>query len=93
MQVNKVIYILLALFLGSFGIHKFYAGKNMQGILHLIFCWTGIPHILAIISAVITVFKPADEQVMSLYKLIKINPDDNHLLFANHRVIVITNSM
>ena len=38
MQVNKVIYILLALFLGSFGIHKFYAGKNMQGILHLIFC-------------------------------------------------------
>lgn len=62
MQVNKVIYILLALFLGSFGIHKFYAGKNMQGILHLIFCWTGIPHILAIISAVITVFKPADEQ-------------------------------
>ncbi|HDJ6750944.1 TPA: TM2 domain-containing protein, partial [Staphylococcus aureus] len=56
MQVNKVIYILLALFLGSFGIHKFYAGKNMQGILHLIFCWTGIPHILAIISAVINVF-------------------------------------
>ena len=53
MQVNKVIYILLALFLGSF---------DMQGILHLIFCWTGIPHILAIISAVITVFKPADEQ-------------------------------
>lgn len=92
MQVNKVIYILLALFLGSFGIHKFYAGKNMQGILHLIFCWTGIPHILAIISAVINVFKPADEQV-SLYKLIKINPDDNHLLFANHRVIVITNSI
>lgn len=28
MQVNKVIYILLALFLGSFGIHKFYAGKK-----------------------------------------------------------------
>ncbi|MGV1143324.1 TM2 domain-containing protein [Staphylococcus aureus] len=61
MEVNKVIYILLALFLGSFGIHKFYA-KNMQGILHLIFCWTGIPHILAIISAVITVLKPAHEQ-------------------------------
>ncbi len=61
MQVNKVIYILLALFLGSFGIHKFYAGKNMQGFLHLIFFWTVIPHILAIISAIITVFKPADE--------------------------------
>ena len=61
MQVNKVIYILLALFLGSFGIHKFYAGKNMQGILHNILL-DRYPHILAIISAVITVFKPADEQ-------------------------------
>ena len=30
MQVNKVIYILLALFLGSFGIHKFYAGKTCK---------------------------------------------------------------
>ncbi len=30
--------------------------------------------------------------VMLHYKLIKINPDDNHLLIANHRVIVITNS-
>ena len=30
MEVNKVIYILLAVFLGSFGIHKFYAGKNSR---------------------------------------------------------------
>ena len=60
MQVNKVIYILLALFLGSFGIHKFYAGKTCK-VSYLIFFWTVIPHILAIISAIITVFKPADE--------------------------------
>lgn len=61
MEVNKIIYILLAVFLGSFGVHKFYAGKNLQGFLHLIFFWTGIPHILAIISAVLTLFRPADE--------------------------------
>lgn len=61
MEVNKVIYILLAVFLGSFGIHKFYAGKTMQGILHILFCWTTIPHVLAIISAILTLFKPADE--------------------------------
>ena len=36
MEVNKVIYILLAVFLGSFGIHKFYAGKSFQGIMHFI---------------------------------------------------------
>ena len=60
MEVNKVIYILLAVFLGSFGIHKFYAGKPIQGLLHILFCWTAIPHVLAIISAVLTLFKPAD---------------------------------
>lgn len=60
MEVNKVIYILLAVFLGSFGIHKFYACKPIQGLLHILFCWTAIPHVLAIISAVLTLFKPAD---------------------------------
>lgn len=61
MEVNKIIYIVLAVFLGSFGVHKFYAGKTMSGILHLAFFWTGIPHIIAIISAILTLFRPADE--------------------------------
>ncbi|MCJ1656540.1 TM2 domain-containing protein [Staphylococcus sp. NRL 16/872] len=61
MEVNKIIYIVLAVFLGSFGVHKFYAGKNMSGILHLAFFWTGIPHIIAIISAILTLLRPADE--------------------------------
>ena len=38
-EVNKVIYIVLAVFLGSFGIHKFYARKTGMGILFLVFCW------------------------------------------------------
>ena len=32
-KVNKVIYCVLALFLGGFGVHKFYAGKNIAGIM------------------------------------------------------------
>jgi hypothetical protein len=28
MEVNKIIYIVLAFFLGGFGVHKFYAGKT-----------------------------------------------------------------
>ena len=61
MEVNKVIYIILAVFLGGFGVHKFYAGKMMSGLLHLLFCGTGIPHIIAIISAILTLLRPADE--------------------------------
>ena len=58
MEVNKIIYIVLAFFLGGFGVHKFYAGKTMSGFLHLAFFWTGIPHIIAIISGVLTLLRP-----------------------------------
>ena len=61
MEVNKIIYIVLAFFLGGFGVHKFYAGKTMSGFLHLAFFLTGIPHIIAIISGVLTLLRPADE--------------------------------
>lgn len=46
MQVNKVIYILLALFLGSFGIHKFYAGKNMHCLSGLLLRLFNVVHYL-----------------------------------------------
>ncbi|MCD8914412.1 TM2 domain-containing protein [Staphylococcus simulans] len=62
MRVNKIVYIVLALFLGNFGVHKFYSGQNGQAILHLAFFWTGIPHVIAIISAIKTLlFRPADK--------------------------------
>lgn len=62
MLVNKWIYIALAVLLGNFGVHKFYAQKPIVGLLHLAFCWTGIPHIIAIISAVLALLKSSDEQ-------------------------------
>ena len=40
MFVNKGMYIMLCLFLGGLGIHKFYAGKWFQGLLYVAFCWT-----------------------------------------------------
>jgi hypothetical protein len=36
---------LLALFLGGFGIHKFYLGRTGMGILYLLLCWTFVPAI------------------------------------------------
>ncbi|WP_338654417.1 TM2 domain-containing protein [Lysinibacillus sp. Y5S-8] len=43
----------LAIFLGGFGIHKFYLGKVFQGIIYLIFCWTYIPSIIAFVEGII----------------------------------------
>lgn len=59
-SVNKVIYLLLAFFLGGAGIHKFYVGKIGMGILYLLFCWTGVPSFIALIEFVIALFKKAD---------------------------------
>lgn len=44
--VNKYIYCLLAIFLGDFGIHKFYAGRIGSGVVCILFCWTLIPGII-----------------------------------------------
>lgn len=43
--------VLLALFLGGLGVHKFWIGSPGVGILYLLFCWTLIPAIIAIIDA------------------------------------------
>lgn len=42
--------VLLALFLGFIGIHRFYLRQNTAGILYLVFSWTGIPAILGFIE-------------------------------------------
>lgn len=44
---DKVTAALLAFFLGGLGIHKFYLGQNLAGILYLLFFWTFIPGIIA----------------------------------------------
>jgi TM2 domain-containing membrane protein YozV len=43
---DEIVGILLALFLGTFGLHHFYLRRTGLGILYLCFFWTGIPSIL-----------------------------------------------
>lgn len=50
---SKITAVLLALFLGGIGAHKFYLGSIGLGILYLLFFWTGIPLIIALIEAVV----------------------------------------
>ncbi len=55
---NKVVAALLAIFLGSFGIHKFYLGKIGQGVVYLLFCWTFIPGIIGFIEGIFLIAMP-----------------------------------
>jgi TM2 domain-containing membrane protein YozV len=43
---DEVVGVLLALFLGSFGLHQFYLRRTGLGILYACFFWTGIPGII-----------------------------------------------
>jgi TM2 domain-containing membrane protein YozV len=47
---DEVVGILLALFLGTFGIHHFYLRRNGLGILYCCFFWTGITAFLGFIE-------------------------------------------
>lgn len=62
---NRIAAALLAIFLGTFGIHKFYnsskarissfayLGKPVQGFIYLIFCWTFLPGLIGFIEGII----------------------------------------
>lgn len=50
---NKIVAGVLAILLGSIGVHKFYLGKVAAGVLYILFCWTGIPSIIALIEGII----------------------------------------
>src|SRR5579859_1859690 len=47
---DEVVGILLALFLGSFGLHHFYLRRTGLGVLYLCFFWTSIPGLLGVIE-------------------------------------------
>lgn len=46
---------LLALLLGTFGVHKFYLGKSGLGLLYALFFWTGIPALAGFIEFILFV--------------------------------------
>ncbi|MCB0083460.1 MAG: NINE protein [Caldilineaceae bacterium] len=49
---SKIVAGILALALGGLGVHKFYMGKPIMGILYICFSWTFIPVILGIIEGI-----------------------------------------
>jgi len=61
---NRVTAGVLAVVLGGLGIHKFYLGKIGQGILMLLFAWTGIPGIIGLIQGIIYLTEGDEEFCM-----------------------------
>lgn len=57
---NKALYVAMALLFGTFGVHKFCAGRVWMGLLYLVLSWTGIPTVIGIIEGVVAAFKPTD---------------------------------
>ena len=60
MKISKGVYIMLCLFLGALGVHKFYANKWFQGLLYLGFCWTGLSLLLSVFDLLVAIFKRPD---------------------------------
>ena len=68
-QKSRTVYQILALLLGHLGIHNFYAGYVVRGIIQLLLCWTGISAIWALIE-VFVVSKDAKGVPMRPSKLL-----------------------
>lgn len=47
---DKTTAAILALILGGLGVHKFYLGQYGMGFLYLLFCWTFVPAIIALVE-------------------------------------------
>ena len=59
--VNRKKYLLLALFTGWMGGHRFYARQWVVAVIYLVFFWSGFPLAMTIIDLLAAIPKEADE--------------------------------
>ena len=58
---TKLIQSALAIFLGSFGAHKFYQGKTLQGIIYFLLSWTSLPFWVSLVEGIRYLFMPVED--------------------------------
>ena len=58
---TKLIQSALAIFLGSFGAHKFYQGKTLQGVIYFLLSWTLLPGFIGTIEGIRYLFMPVED--------------------------------
>ncbi|WP_145466319.1 NINE protein, partial [Staphylococcus epidermidis] len=52
MKVNKRIYIIVGLILGGVGVDKFYGEEVGEGIVDVVFLWSGIGSVVGMIDGI-----------------------------------------
>lgn len=86
-EKDEVAGVLLALFLGSFGLHHFYLRRTGLGVLYLLFFWTGIPALLGFVECFLMpsrVQRYNLEQAMALAAGIRGAPPAPQPMVARH---------
>ena len=73
---TKLIQSALAIFLGSFGAHKFYQGKNLQGVIYFLLSWTLMPGLISTLEGIRYLFMPVEDFYEQYIK--KNNRRDKH---------------
>lgn len=58
---TKLIQSALAIFLGSFGAHKFYQGKTLQGVLYFLLSWSTLPMWISLVEGIRYLFMPIED--------------------------------
>ena len=72
---STAVAVVLALLLGGLGAHRFYLNKIISGIIYLLFCWTFIPSIIALLECLFmsgTVKKYNETKAIDLSQKVKI---------------------
>ena len=64
---NRYKFAIIAFLLGGLGIQEFFLGNNLRGVLGILFCWTGIPAIIAIVQLIIAIMANNDDEWLVKY--------------------------
>lgn len=63
-KVKKRTYILLALFTGLLGGHRFYTRQYISAVIYLLTCWIGVSFAMTLMDLLYILPKPADDEGM-----------------------------